>query len=247
MKAPWRDPEGKVLGIIGISRDVTERKQMESALRASEVRYRSIVERSPDVIFVNRNDCITFINQAGVELLGATSAKQIIGHSPLKYFHPDDHSLIRQRIAKLRRGPGTVPLTEERMIALDGRVVDVEVQASSYYSDGSLEIQVVCRDITARKNAEQKLRRYVGYAEFNAALGLGLSQMPTLPQMLQSCVDAMVTHLNVDFARVWLVDEQAHRLDLQAGAGVCPKLDTLLARVEIGHQTIGRIAADKSP
>ena len=247
LKTPLRAPNGNVVGIIGISRDITERKQMESAIRASEERYRSIVEQSPDMIFVNRDDRIFFINQAGVDLLRASSTAEVLGRSPFEFFHPDDHSQIRQRIARLRSGPGTAPIVELHLITLDGRVIDVDVQAASYYSDGKLEIQVVCRDVTARKKAEQEQRRHVRYSNFSAAVGLGLSQMPTLLEMLQCCAEAMVTHLNATFARVWILNERHDWLELQASAGVCTRLDNLLARVLVGQQTIGRIAAAKRP
>ena len=247
LKAPMRDPSGNVIGMIGISRDITERKQMESLLRASEERYRSIVEQSPDMIFVNRDDRISFINQAGVDLLGASSADTLLGRSPLEHVHPDDHSLVRQRIARLKTGPGTVPVVEHRLIALNGRVIDVDVQASSYYNDGKLEIQVVCRDVTARKKAEQEQKRRVRHANFRAAVGLALSQMPTLPEMLQSCAEAMVTHLDAAFARVWTVNEQEGVLELQASAGAYTRLDGTHARVRVGRKKIGRIAATKLP
>jgi|GEM_PF-2224219 len=247
MKTPMRDKHGRVVGLIGISRDITERKQMESALRESEERYRSIVEQSPDMIFVNRGSRISFINQAGVELLGASSASQILGGPVLQLSHPDSRSLVQERLARLSLQPGSVPLVEQQLVALDGRVIDMDVQSASYYSDGELEIQTVCRDITARKKVEQELRRHVRQADFSAAIGLGLSQMTTLREMLQFCAEAMVTHLNACFARVWIVNESHHWLELQASAGLCERLDELQARVPVGQQTIGRIADQKLP
>jgi PAS domain S-box-containing protein len=247
MKAPLRDPNGNVVGMIGISRDITERREMESALRASEERYRSIIEQSPDMIFVNRDDRISFINQAGVDLLGASSAEELLGRSPLQHVHTDDHALIQQRIARLRKGPGTVPIVEQRLIALNGRIIDVDVQAASYYSDGKLEIQVVCRDVTARKKAEQELRRHVRHANFSAAVGLALSHSPTLPEMLKSCTEAMVEHLDAAFARVWTFNEQEGVLELQASAGAYTRLDGTHARVPVGQKKIGMIAATKLP
>ncbi len=136
---------------------------------------------------------------------------------------------------------------EQRLIALNGRVIDVDVQAASYYIDGKLEIQVVCRDVTVRKKAEQELIRHMRHSNFRAAIGLGLSQTPTLPEMLQCCAQAMVTHLNATFARVWIMNELHDALELQAGAGVCQRLDELQARVLVGQQTVGRIAVQLSP
>jgi len=247
MKAPLRDPEGQVVGMIGISRDITERIRMESAMRASEERYRSIVEQSPDVLFVNREDRITFINQAGIRLLGASSADQILGRSPLDFFHPIYHAKIQNRVNRLLTAPCVVPLVEEQMVALNGKVIDVDVQAASYYSDGVLEIQVVCRDASARKRAEQDLRQHVRHAEFSAAIGLALSQTPTLTKMLQSCAEAMVVHLDAAFARVWTLNKRENMLELRASAGTYTRLDGTYARVPVGQKEIGRIASTRRP
>lgn len=247
MKAPMRDPEGQVTGVIGISRDITERKRMESTLRASEERYRSIVEQSPDVTFINRNNRITFINQAGVDLLQASAADEILGRSPLEFFYPDDHSHISGRISQLLLRPGIAPIVEERMVALNGKIIDVDVQATSYYSDGKLEIQVICRDVSVRKRSELDLRRHIRHAEFSAAIGLALSQLSTLPKMLQSCAEAMVSHLDTAFARIWTVNEQEGDLELQASAGAYTRLDGTHSRVPVGKKNIGRIAAEKLP
>lgn len=242
MKAPMRDRDGKVIGTIGISRDITQQKKMELALRERELRYRSMVERSPDVIFINRNDQITYVNQAGVELLGADSAHAIIGRSPYEIFHPTDHPLVRKRINELQLEPGIVPIVEERLITFDGRIIDVEVQASSYFSDGDLEIQVVCRDISARKKADLEMRRHAQRTEFSAAIGMELSKLSTLHQMLQNCAEMMVKQLNLAFVRVWIVNERLNKLELWGNAGFCEQLDFLLVESAFTKRIVEKIA-----
>lgn len=247
MKAPLRDSEGRVVGLIGISREVTERKRMESALRSSEERYRSIIEHSPDMMFVNRDNCMTYINQAGIKLLRASSADEILGRSPLEFFHQDDQFKIRDRMTQLLSAPIVLPVFEKRLVALDGTVIDVDVQGASYYSDGRLEVQVVCRDVSERKKAERNLRRHVRHAEFTAAIGLALSKSATLPKMLQRCAEAMVAHLDAAIARVWALNAEKGMLELQANAGEYTLLDGADASVPVGQKKIGRIAATKLP
>ena len=66
--------------------------QAEELLWKSGERYRSLVELSPNPIFINRDDRIDYVNPAAMELFGATSAEQLLGRSPLELFHPDYHA-----------------------------------------------------------------------------------------------------------------------------------------------------------
>ena len=135
------------------------RREAETALRASEQRYRDIVEVSPDAIFIILNERITYINAAGLKLLGATHSSQIIGRSPLDFFTTEFHDTVSGRIAQLKEKPSTVPLMAEKMRALDGTMVDVDVVAASYPVQYGMAIQVICRDLSVQKKAGAEIRR----------------------------------------------------------------------------------------
>jgi PAS domain S-box-containing protein len=120
-------------------------------------RYRRLVELSPDGIFITRNARIVFVNPAAVRLLGASSAEQILGQSAFDRFHPDSHAMIRERVDRVLRGE-TAPLVEERIVRLDGSLVDVEVTGALLDGDDDHSIQVIVRDISERKRAEAALR-----------------------------------------------------------------------------------------
>jgi PAS domain S-box-containing protein len=130
----------------------------EEAIRQSEERYRSLVEVSPDAVFVNRGDRIVFANPAALHLFGATDAEQVLGKSPFEMFEPGYHSIMRKRIETLLGGE-SVPLIEGRIVRLDGTRRDVEVAAAPFNDSAGRAIQVILRDITERKQMEGKLRR----------------------------------------------------------------------------------------
>lgn len=138
-------------------RHALERKRTELALTQSERRYGDIVNNSPDLIFTTRRGRVVFVNPAGVRMLRAASAEQILGREPLDFFHPDFHAVIRGRMRTLLESPRLLPVITERMARCDGTRLDVEVLAGSYLAEGEMEIQVVCRDVTARLEAERSL------------------------------------------------------------------------------------------
>ncbi|MBX2977568.1 MAG: PAS domain S-box protein, partial [Ignavibacteriaceae bacterium] len=144
--------------LAGIVQDITERKKIELAVKESEEKYRTLIEVSREAIFINYNDKIVYLNPTAVILLGAENEDQIIGKSPFEIFHSDFHETIRERIIRMLEKNESVPLIEEKIIRLDGKLVDVEVSATPFLYRGEQAIQVVLRDITERKLAEQELR-----------------------------------------------------------------------------------------
>lgn len=164
------DAAGEPQRMVGICIDVTRRRQAEEALQRSEDRYRSLVEMSPDALFINENNRIVFINHAGLRLIGAATPEQVLGKTPYDLIHPDYHEVIRERIDRQLLGENA-PLIEEKVLRLDGSIVDVEVVAAPFATDNGMAIQVILRDITERKRAEARLfERQQLLAELNRTL-----------------------------------------------------------------------------
>ena len=119
--------------------------------------YQRLVESSPDGILVVRNNRIEFLNPAAVRLFGAAHADDIVGKSPFEVLHPDSHGVIRGRLERLLKGE-IVPPLEERIVRLDGTVIDVEVNTTLVEGGEGPAIQVTVRDIADRKRREAVLR-----------------------------------------------------------------------------------------
>ncbi len=130
-----------------------------AALADSEVRYRSLVESSPMAVFVNRDGAVALVNAACMRLFGATSAEQLLGRSVFDLYHPDCHAAIRGRIGVLQSGGEAVPPLEEKIVRVDGAVVDVEVTAAPYRDQEGDAIHVVLQDISERRRVETERAR----------------------------------------------------------------------------------------
>ena len=137
--------------------NIPDHERVEVALGQSEARYRSLVEVSPDAIFVNRDNQIVLVNQAALELFGVASADQILGKTPFDLFHPDYHAQIGERIQKMFAG-GSVPVVEEKIVRPDGTLRLVEVAAASFEDAEGPAIQVILHDITKRQAREKELQ-----------------------------------------------------------------------------------------
>lgn len=135
-----------------------QRKKAEEALLSSEERYRSLVDLSPDALFVAAEERIVFINSAGVRLLGAANADQLIGRALKDIVHPDDWEATKERLQELREHTRSVPFLEQRLLQLDGTPVDVEIAAAPLVFAGKPAAQVIAHDTRERKRAEEEIR-----------------------------------------------------------------------------------------
>jgi PAS domain S-box-containing protein len=115
-----------------IARDISQRKQAERAFTELQARYRQLVELSPDAIHIHQEGRLVFVNSACVRLFGAASAEQLLGRSLLDFIHPDQREIVRDRMRYLYEERKSLPGMAQRLLRLDGAVVDVEIKAAPF-------------------------------------------------------------------------------------------------------------------
>jgi PAS domain S-box-containing protein len=150
------DKDRELKGLI-ISRDVTERKRAEQMLKESEEKYRLISENAYDMITVfNESLEHEYINETVYMNVLGYESKDLIGKNSLEFIHPDDRTKSVIAIGKiLRRGGGT---HEVRLRHKNGYYKWLEVTSRNFFdSQGKKKIIAISRDITLRKEIEQKL------------------------------------------------------------------------------------------
>jgi len=164
-------------------------QRQQNALQENEERYRTLVESSPDAILMHRDGVLLFANSSALRLFGAGRADQLLGRTVDSIVHPEFRTLVRERIeaSKLVVGHTNVP-NEEKMLRLDGSTFDVEALGTQLTYQGKPAVQVILRDITARKASEMALR------ESEETLRDLMEVMPVGVALVEP--DGSVTYLN---------------------------------------------------
>ena len=152
---------GKFLAVhkMEVERQQAEKERCELivSLQESEERYRRLVELSPEAIAVYIQGKIAYINAAGAKLLGASSPAELIGFPVLHFVHPNYVEKAKKRIRQVETENQPIELAEEKLMRLDGQIIDVEVAGIPALYQGSAAAQIIIRDVTERKRVERQL------------------------------------------------------------------------------------------
>ena len=140
-------------------RDITERKQAEHALRASENKFHVLFESASDCLVVlDPQGIILDINRTGHELLGYAK-EELVGQSIARFAAPDIAAGVPRRLDLLgARGHG---FFESALVCGDGSRIAVEVNANVIALEGTQKIFSVIRNISERKEVEQQFKLLV--------------------------------------------------------------------------------------
>ena len=156
-----RDGTGAPDVFLFVFENITERVAAMRALHASELRYRRLVDLSPDAIFLHREGRLILVNPACVRLFGARDEHQLLGRSVLELVTDGDKPKISMRIAELQAAAGdgsATPLAVFSYRRLNGEPVQVESTGVSVMLEDGPAVLCVLRDIGERLEAEKSLR-----------------------------------------------------------------------------------------
>jgi len=160
LKAPLKDVGGQVIGVLGVSRDVTARKRAEEALRESEERLGDITFSMADWVWeTDENGVYTYSSQQGLDLLGR-SREDVIGKTPFDFMPPDEAQRVAAIFSEIVAQKAPIEDLENWNIAKNGeRLCLLTNGVPMLDKGGDLKgYRGVDKDITARKQAEEALR-----------------------------------------------------------------------------------------
>ena len=153
VKVPYRGPDGELLGLVGITRDITKYIRAEKALKKSEAKYMDLYENAPDM-YASVNAKTALIEECNMTLtntLGYTKA-EVIGRPVLDLYHPDCLEEAKETF-KLFIKTGKIHDKELQLQKKNGSKLDISLYVTSIPDeDGQILIsRLTLRDITERK------------------------------------------------------------------------------------------------
>lgn len=152
------DDAGRANKLVGTVLDITERMQVEQALRQSEEKYRTLIENASDIIYtIDLSGAFTSFNNAGMRITGYT-LEEALQMNISEVIRPEDVGRVRERIAKNLAGEGA-PDFELEIFAKDGTGLMMHISSRLMLQDGVVVgVQGIGRDITDRRRAEGELQ-----------------------------------------------------------------------------------------
>lgn len=236
---PFRNAEGEIISVLGVTRDMTERKEAESELARNEEKYRTLVEQAADAIALyDAAGRILDVNTGAVKLLGYS--KKELGTMFLKdILTPEEISRNPVRYDVLQQGRSTVKW--RKMRRKDGTVVETEVR-SQQLPDG--RFLSVIRDLTERIKAEQELQNYYKQLkELNSYLqNVREEERSNIAREIHDELGQQLTVLKMDIS--WL----SKKLEQEpAPPKVRERLQGLIEMVDNTVRSVRRISSELRP
>ncbi|MBI5495453.1 MAG: PAS domain S-box protein [Deltaproteobacteria bacterium] len=119
--------------------------------------YQALIEHSPDAVVVHRQGRFVYVNPACLRYLGYQRAEDLLGRSVAEVVHPDDRSLVAERMLAAGHATEPLPPLQERFVRADGSIVFAEIVAMGTVFDGLPAVLAIARDLTWRRELDGRL------------------------------------------------------------------------------------------
>ena len=221
VKAPVRDDEGKIVGVIGIYWDITESTQAAEALRESESKYRSLIEQSlMGIAIVPRGfQSIAFVNPQICKMLGYTQ-EELLKMNPEQVrnlVHSDDIERIDDYLNNRLKDTKPGETIQVRMVHKDGSLIWADFSAGAIDYGEVPAVQVTVVDITKRIKAETEVLRD---RQVFRTIAEGAIQAKDTGELSKELLKGIISSLDFDFGTFRLFDEKKNVLRYSALLGI---------------------------
>ncbi|MDA8164626.1 MAG: ATP-binding protein [Desulfobacteraceae bacterium] len=228
------------LALVPLEREIAARRQTEG-------KYRELVEGTDNLITqVNARGELTFVNHQSRNIFGLRP-EECLGRSAFDFIHAEDRETTRQALQVWIEKKMASATIENRQVSRTGEVRDLLWTTNLHYGRNGevLTINSIGRDITRRKQAEEKIRRsYQFQSTLNEILRLSLEPLP-LERQLAGALDQILAIPSFGVEKrgcVYVVEEDPRTLVMKAQQGFTPEHLAQCARVPFGKCLCGQAA-----
>ena len=239
IKVPFHTPDDQ-RAVLGVAIDITERIKAEEEIRASEERYRTIVENTNDAIYIHDFEGnIIDVNENACVMAGY-NRDELVGANLSEIDNPENTKYLPVRMEQLTKD-GSI-LFEGSHVRKDGSLVPVEVSAKVITRNGKGIIQGFVRDITDRKLAEGALKESESLQRILLAnLPAGVIIIDPVTKMIENVNNAAAAMFGVQAEDI--VGHRCHAFLCPAAEDACPVCDL---GQEVDNSEREMICADSS-
>ncbi|MEM2147916.1 MAG: PAS domain S-box protein [Candidatus Bathyarchaeia archaeon] len=222
IKVPIRDREGKIAGLIGVSREITERKIVEEKLREREEFFRSIAENSSDgIAIVNENQKIVYANDELAKITGY-STSEIVGQDFRKLLTEEGKSFFTTRkihTQAKRQKEGRLRLKYElKILRKDGVEREIEARVATIRdAQGKMRAIVQVVDITERRKFEEERNRLEKRLSELNNYAKKLNAAKNIKEIYRLSLDAMEKTLGFEYASILMAERNTLNLVARRG------------------------------
>jgi two-component system NtrC family sensor kinase len=222
--------------VLGNFMDVTEAKQAEEL-------YRTLAKSSPVGVYIVQDGKFQFVNPQFQKYTGF-SEDELLGRESLELVHPEDRDRVRENAVAMLKG-NRFPPYELRYIVKGGETLWATETVTSIYYNGKRAVLGNFMDITAHKQAEEKLQESEEYLKtlFNASTG-GMLVIDPETHKIVDANPAIIKMIGVE--REQIIGRVCHKFVCPADVGKCPITD-LQQKVDTSERVLLKASGGKAP
>lgn len=201
-----------------LSSDVSPREDGgEISSLASAAEYENIVENVPVAIAIFNDEGIRYINKSGLELIGAASMDEVLGKPHLEFIHPDDKKIAKRRTKQAWEKK--LPPLEERLLRLDGGVIDAEFITGPIIYEGKKAIVTSFMDISDRIRNRRESDRRLFQIQVAAEIARDATAAGGVDELLDRAVTLIHERFGYYHAAIFLIDDKKEYAVIKASRG----------------------------
>jgi len=198
---------------VGMVEDITERKRAAEELQASEMRFRTLIQRAPVAISISRTGRTLYVNQQYLDMYGFQGIDEVVGHSIGEQWSPECRAMVEERARQRALGMPVPARYEALGQRQDGSVFPVEVAVAKVdLSDGEASVGFLT-DITERKRADRELVDRLRFETLLADLSARFADVVAerLDGEIEGALRRVCECLALDGCTLWQASEEAPR------------------------------------